>query len=113
MTSNFAHKALLGVAAAALFGGSIIGSAHAAVHFTNVADRAIVLTMRCGASDQIYRWTVGVNRTLDIVCNNGASQALVRLYTNDGAVVSRVVSDGGNYQVGFDTAGDATISAGW
>jgi uncharacterized protein YjeT (DUF2065 family) len=32
-------------------------------------------------------------------------------HTDDGAVVSRVVTDGASYQVGFDADGDATISA--
>jgi hypothetical protein len=113
MTTSFTRKALLGTAIAALAGTAIVGSAQAAVRFVNVADKAIIFTMRCAASDQTYRWTVGVDRTLDVTCNNGARQALVKLYTNDGAVVSRVVSDGSSYQVGFDTDGDATISASW
>jgi hypothetical protein len=111
MTSSLVRKVLLGTATAALVGASIVGSAHAAVQFTNVADKPIIFEMRCAASDQTYRWTVSVGHTLAVTCNNGVRQALVRLYTDDGAVVSRVVTDGASYQVGFDADGDATISA--
>jgi hypothetical protein len=113
MTSSFARKALLGTATAALVGASLAGSAHAAVRFVNVADKPIIFEMRCAASDQTYRWTVAVDDTLAVTCNNGARQALVKLYTNDGAVVSRIVNNGATYQVGFDADGDATISAAW
>jgi hypothetical protein len=109
MTRNFARQALLGTAAAALVGASILGSAQAAVRFTNVANRPITFTMRCGASDETYRWTVSVGHTLAVTCNNGASQALVKLYTSDGTIISRVVNDDADYQVGFNDSGDATV----
>lgn len=109
MTRNFGRKALLGTAAAALVGGAVLGSAQAAVRFTNVANRPIVFTMRCGASDETYRWTVSVGHTLAVTCNNGAAQALVKLFTSDGTIISRIVNDGADYQVGFNDAGDATV----
>src|SRR5579875_3908116 len=88
------------LAGAALALGTF-GSAHAAVRFTNTSPRPIVLTMRCAASSQTYRWVVAVDRTL------------ARLYTRhpDGTaeVVSRIVRDGADYAVFFDGEGDADI----
>jgi hypothetical protein len=100
------------LAGAALALGTF-GSAHAAVRFTNTSPRPIVLTMRCAASSQTYRWVVAVDRTLAVSCLNGAPRALVRLYTRhpDGTaeVVSRIVRDGADYAVFFDGEGDADI----
>jgi hypothetical protein len=100
--------------AGAAFALGAVGSAHAAVHFTNTSDRPIVLTMRCADSSETYRWVVGVNRTLSVSCLNGAREALVRLYTSrpagPGVVVSRVVIDGADYNVFFDNDGDANIA---
>jgi hypothetical protein len=109
MTRNFGRKALLGTATAAALGGSMIASAQAAMRFTNVADRPIIFTIRCADDSETDRWTVGEGRTLSLACNNGASEALVRLFTSDGAVVSRAVVDGSSYDLGFDGDGDATI----
>jgi len=113
MTSNLARKALLGMATAALVGTSIIGSANAAVQVTNVSDRPIVFTIRCEDDSRTDRWSVRVGHTLDLTCNNGASRALVRLYTDNGElthVISQVVYDGASYDVGFNRDGNASIS---
>lgn len=113
MTSNLARKALLGTATAALVGTSIIGSANAAMRFTNVSDRAIVFTIRCEDDRETDRFWVRVGHYLDLTCNNGASRALVRLYTDNGElthVISRVVYDGATYDVGFNRDGNASIS---
>jgi hypothetical protein len=98
------------IAGAGLMLAGAAGTAHADVHFVNVASRPVIFTMRCGGSVETYRWVVGVNRTLNVSCNNGASEALVRLYTNDGAVISRVVDDGATYEVGFNRRGEASIA---
>jgi hypothetical protein len=88
---------------------TVTGAANAAVRFQNVADRPVVLTMRCEDSGQTYRWTVYTNRTLAVSCLNGADRALVKLYTDDGTVISRIVIDGDTYNVGFTYAGYASI----
>ena len=88
---------------------AVTGAANAAVRFENVANRPVVLTMRCEGGSDTYRWTVYRNRTLAVSCLNGAARALVRLYTDDGTVISRIVLDGATYDVGFTYAGYASI----
>ena len=95
--------------AAGLTFAAATGIANAAVRFENVADRPIIFTMRCDGGSDTYRWTVYTHRTLAVSCLNGAERALVKLYTDDGTVISRIVFDGATYDVGFTTGGYASI----